>query len=122
MDKNSADKREERRRYPRIQKNIPLKIQKDNFDFVGQTQDISCIGAYCTVNKNIPLFSVISIVLLLPLKKNNKSNVCSVHCKGVIVRNELNPQNNKEYQIAIYFNDLRQSDKVKLSKYVQQHL
>ena len=118
---NSVE-RAERRRYPRVKREIPLRIKQDDYDFVGQTRDISCIGAYCTINKHIPLFSIISVILLLPLNKGRKDGGTSIRCKGVVVRIDNNPQNSKEYNIAIYFNRLREFDKAKLLEYVQRCL
>ena len=118
----SSNNRLERRRSPRVKQQVPLKIRLDDYDLVGQTRDISCIGTYCTVNKYIPPFSIISIVLLLPLKINNRNRVCNMRCQGVVVRTEENFENNKKYNIAIYFNRLNQSDKAKLLQYVQQYL
>ncbi|KPK43001.1 MAG: hypothetical protein AMJ78_00060 [Omnitrophica WOR_2 bacterium SM23_29] len=112
----------ERRRSPRVRRQIPLKIQFDDYDLVGQTHNISCIGAYCTVNKYIQPFSLISIILLLPLRRRNRSNIVNIRCQGVVVRSEESPQNDKKYNIAIYFNRLKRSDRVKLSQYVQQYL
>lgn len=118
----NSNERVERRRYPRVKSEIPLKIKYDNYDAIGKTCDISCIGAYCTVNKYIPLFSKISIVLLLPLRNPERTNVCSVRCKGAVVRVKKNPQSVTEYNIAIYFNELSLPGKTKLSQYVQQQL
>jgi len=111
----------ERRRYPRVIKQIPLRIRHEDYDLVGQTHDISCIGAYCTINKYIPVFSIISVVLLLP-SKTKKNVVSSVRCKGVVVRIEENQEKNKEFKVAIYFNRLRQKDRDKISQYVQHFL
>jgi c-di-GMP-binding flagellar brake protein YcgR len=119
---NNYQGRVERRRYPRVKREISLKIKYDNYDTMGQTRDISCIGAYCTVNKHIPLFSKISIILLLPLNNPGKNDYCSVRCKGAVVRVEKSAHNDNEYNIAIYFNEISRSGKVKLSQYVQQHL
>lgn len=118
----SPKNRFERRRFPRIKRQIPLKIKLDDYDLVGYTRDLSCIGTYCTVDRYIPPFSIISIVLLLPLKTNTSDGVSSVHCQGAVVRTEINPQNRNEYNIAVYFNRLKQSDKAKLLQYVQQYL
>ena len=112
----------ERRRSPRVKRQVALKIKFDDYDIVGRTRDLSCIGANCTINKYITPFSLISVIFLLPVRINNRSVVCNVCCKGVVVRVEGNPNNIKEYNVAIYFNRLRQSDKAKLSKYVQQYL
>jgi hypothetical protein len=112
----------ERRRYSRIKRQIPLKIKLDDYDLVGQTYDISCIGTYCRIDRSIPLFSIISIIILLPLKTNNRKSTCNVRCQGVVVRTEENTQNNRQYNVAIYFNRLTKPDKAKLSQYVQQYL
>ena len=109
---NSSNKGE-RRRCPRIKREVPLKIRYDDYELVGQTHDISCIGAYCTVNKYIQPFSLISIILLLPLRIKNRSNILNIRCQGVVVRSEENQQNAKNYNIAIYFNRLKNSDKIK---------
>ena len=119
---NRSNNRLERRRWPRIKQRVPLKIILDDYDVVGQTQDLSCIGAYCTVNKYIPPFSIISVILLLPLKMKNSDRVCSVHCRGAVVRAEENRQNKDRYNIAIFFNRIGQADRAKLLQYVRQHL
>ena len=118
----SMNNKTERRRAPRVERQIPLKIKLDDYDLVGQTHNISCFGAYCTISKYIPPFSLISIILLLPLKSAKINKFCNVRCQGVVVRTEENPQNSKEYNIAVYFNRLKQSDKTKLLQYVQQYL
>ena len=117
---NLVNNKLERRRSPRIRRQVPLKIQHEEYDLVGQTQDISCIGAYCTIDKYIPPFSLISIILLLPLKTNKRNSICNVRCRGVVVRAQVNPHNRKQYNIAIYFNRISKSDKAKLLQYVQQ--
>lgn len=112
----------DRRCNPRIKQQIPLKIRLDDYDLVGHTHDISCLGTYCTINKYLAPFSIVSIILLLPLTQNNKKTICNVQCQGVIVRTETDPANNKQYNTAIYFNRLKQSERLKLLRYVQQYL
>ena len=112
----------EKRRSPRVKRQVTLRIKGDDYDLTGRTRDISCIGTYCTVNKYIPPFSLISIILLLPLRINNQNTICNVRCQGVVVRTEENLENNGEYNIAIYFNRVRKLDKARLLQYVQQYL
>lgn len=112
----------ERRRSPRIKRQVSLKIKLDDYDLVGYTHDISYIGAYCSVNKYIPPFSLISVILLLPLNINNKNVTSDVRCQGVVVRTTQDPENSNAYNIAIYFKRLSQADKSKLSQYVSQYL
>lgn len=112
----------ERRRYPRITKELPLKIKTDNYDLVTQTKNISCIGAYCFVNKYIPPMTKISVVIVLSLKSKSKAKTTTkkVQCKGVVVRTEENPP--QGYNIAIYFNEISQREKNKVAKYVNQQI
>jgi hypothetical protein len=117
-----SDNSQERRRSPRIKREIALTIKTDDYDVIGQTRDISSIGAYCTVNRYIPPFSLISIVLLLPGRANRRGGIADVRCRGVVVRSEESPQRSNEYNIAIYFDRLRRSDKAKLLEYVQRYL
>ena len=120
---SSITQKSERRRSPRVKKQIALKISLEDYDVVGQTLDISSIGAHCNVSKYIPPFSIISIALLLPLKNNNgKHNTSTIRCQGAVVRCQPNTQNQHEYNIAIYFSRLKQSDKTKLLHYVHHHL
>lgn len=118
---NDLNSKVERRRYPRIKREIPLKIKLDDYDLVGQTNNISSVGTYCTVDKYIPVFSIISIILLLPIK-DTPEGVCSIRCKGAVVRSQENPEDKNKYNVAIYFNRLRKSDKTKLLQYVQHYL
>lgn len=109
----------ERRRYPRIEKSLPLKLSSDEYDIITQTKNISCIGAYCSVDRFIPLWTKLSIILLLPSASKRNPNI-KVKCKGVVVRTEKDPQGN--FNIAIYFNEITQAQKNKILKYVNQHL
>ena len=119
---SSLNNKIERRCSPRVKRQVSLKIKVNDYDLVGQTHDISYIGAYCSVNKYIPPFSLISIILLLPLKINSRSVISNVRCQGVVVRAVEDPKNNNLYNIAIYFKSLRQADKAKLLQYVHQYL
>jgi hypothetical protein len=108
----------ERRRHPRVAKELALKIKTDKYDLVTRTQNLSCIGAYCSVNKYIPALTKLSIMLLLPTKGKNTHS--KVQCKGVVVRTEDNPPSG--FNVAIYFNDINQHEKEKISKYINQYL
>ena len=110
----------ERRRYPRIKKELPLKIRGQGYDFVTQTKDLSCIGAYCYVNKYIPPMTKLSVMMLLPSESEEKNAALKVQCKGVVVRTDPNPPTG--FNIAIFFNDISQRNKDKISQYVNHFL
>lgn len=109
----------ERRQYPRVKKELPLSIAANGYDFITATQNISCLGAYCRVDKYIPPFTKIAVKLTLPMANNRKSN-CDVECKGVIVRTE--DENTGGFNIAIFFNEIRDNERQKISQYISQIL
>jgi len=71
----------DRRKYPRTQGNIPVKIYSDDFDVVTETKNLSRAGVYCQVDKYIEPMTKLNIHLLLSSKKRgedaNKENFLS---------------------------------------------
>ena len=65
----------ERRKFPRIQFNLPIKISEDECDLVTETKNISGNGAYCTVNGNIELMTKLKVILLVPVKKGGGDRI-----------------------------------------------
>jgi hypothetical protein len=111
----------EKRRFPRANKGLPIKINNGDFDIVTETKNISCIGAYCQIDKYIPPFTKIKATLLLPSKVKNAN--CYVRCQGTVVRvekenNTLEPQ----YNIAIYFSQITKASMSKIDRFVKDHL
>lgn len=106
----------ERRNYPRTVKKLPLTISyQQGIKVIATTQNISCSGVYCCVNKPLPLMSKVKIIILLPIC-NEK-----IKCSGVIVRSEptILEQAETAYQnVAIYFTDISDKDKEKIAHYV----
>lgn len=109
--------KEERRKYPRIEQRLPLKIVANGYDFVTSTQNISCVGAYCHVEKYVPPFTKIMVKLTLPIAIGNNHNV---ECKGVVVRTE--DEENGGFNIAVFFNEMNIHQRQKISQYINQFL
>ena len=113
----------ERRKYPRCNLNLPIKICDSNFDVVTETKNISGNGAYCVVNKEIPVMTKLNIVLLLPVKNDHKKGVKKINCKGVVVRSEYNKNNGqRSYNLGIYFNEIKESDRKQIISYTTNSL
>ncbi len=115
----------ERRRYPRIHKVIPLKVSSDKFDLVTQTKNISCNGAYCTTNKHLPVMTKLQITLLLPDKgRHRKTNdPLKVKCVGIVVRSQKDAASKKtKFNTAIFFEQIREKERGKLEEYIDAHL
>jgi c-di-GMP-binding flagellar brake protein YcgR len=110
----------ERRRYPRIEKKLPLNVAANGYDFATVTQNISCIGAYCHVDKYIPPFTKIAIKMALPIINIDKPDASNIECKGVVVRTE--DVKGGGFNIAIFFNAIENSQRKKISRYINQFL
>jgi len=115
----------ERRRAPRIEKNIPVKIGKEEYEIITETKNLSCIGALCKVDKYIEPLTKLKILLLVPHHdREKKDKYYKIECGGVVVRTEpLSLENGKKaYNIAIYFNEINELDKEKIAKFVEWNL
>lgn len=108
----------DRRRQPRVEEKIPLKIKDEGFDAISVTKNISCSGVFCQVDGYFPLLSKVKIVLLLPSEE--KSKAFPVHIDGVVVRSEpvkSSPESNCR-NIGIFFNKIKKQDQGRISNYI----
>lgn len=112
--------KKERRLFPRIQHDLPVKIAANGYDFITTTQNVSCVGAYCRINKYIPPFTKIMVKLTLPLALCRGAKNRNVECKGVVVRSE--DESEGGFNIAIFFNEIKDGERKKISKYISQIL
>ena len=108
----------ERRINPRLDHKLPMNMAVNGYDFSTTTHNLSCVGAYCHINKYVPPFTKISVKLSLPLDTAGKNNL--IECKGVIVRSE--DETKGGFNIAIFFNEIRSEERKKLAQYIKQFL
>lgn len=113
-----ARPRVERRKYPRIEEKIPLKLKDEEFDAITITKNISCSGVFCQVEKNFPLLSKVRVVLLLPAEGKTKAH--PIYIDGVVVRREPVKSAAKPncHNIAIFFSKIKRQDRAKISNYI----
>jgi len=110
---------QERRIHPRLEHKLPFNVAVNGYDFSTTTHNISCVGAYCHLDKYIPPFTKISVKLSLPVKgQAQKDNI--VECKGVVVRSE--DENKGGFNIAIFFNQMGLEQRKKISAYISRYL
>ncbi len=112
--------KKERRQYPRFEKQLPVNILANGYDFATTTQNISCFGAYCHVDKYIPPFMKVTIKLSLPSPLRDRNNNTNVDCRGVVVRSE--DEEKGGFNIAIFFYDIKENERHKISQYLSQFL
>jgi hypothetical protein len=107
----------EKRLFPRIDYQLPLQVVANGYDFVTYTKNVSCIGAYCHIDKYVPPFTRVNIKMSLPHSSGpERCKPGDIECKGVIVRTE--DENNGGYNVAIFFNGITESCREKISHYV----
>ena len=112
---------DERRRSQRAKTNVPVKILSDDGDVVTQTANISRSGVYCTVSRSVDVMSKLKVCLLIPVKKLGKASTKKINCQGIVVRSEPIP-GTKNFNIAVFFNDIIQRDADCIADYVSSHL
>lgn len=112
--------RKERRHFPRVNRKLPVNIIANGYDFITTTQNVSCVGAYCHVEKYIPPFTKIAVKINLPIATGEGNKHHLVECKGVVVRTE--DETNGGFNIAIFFNGIEDRYRKKISQYVKQFL
>jgi len=112
---------QERRKHPRVEGNIPLKLSSDEGDVVTETWNLSRTGVYCRVHKHISPMTKLKIHLLLPSRKSKRTVTKKISCQGVVVRTEQIP-GTEFYNTAIFFNEIRQKDSDNISDFINERM
>jgi hypothetical protein len=114
--------KKERRIHPRLAHRLPFKVAADGYDFTTSTENISCVGAYCHIDKYVPPFTRVMIKLDLPINVNAAAGGKSynLECKGVIVRSE--DEDKGGFNVAIFFNAIRDDQRRIISRYINRFL
>jgi len=87
----------------------------------GRIRNISTSGAYCTVDKFIPLNTMLDVTLLIPESaRPDGEKVKRMKCHGLVVRNQPveGDEANQRYGMALCFANIKKKDKVELRDYV----
>lgn len=110
----------ERRKHPRLNLELPLKVAANGYDFVTSTMNVSCLGAYCRIAKYVPPFTKVLVKLALPITTSAEKKSYNVECNGVIVRSEDELRGG--FNIAILFNHIKEAQRKKISEFLNQFL
>lgn len=115
----------ERRREARADVDLSLKIKKDKHVIDAHATNISSTGAYCTLDKFVPLNSKLNLTLLLPEKSGERRAAGEkVRCHGIVVRNQTASEDvvHPHYGIALFFTDLAKTDRNRIADFVRGQL
>ncbi|MCM8766019.1 MAG: PilZ domain-containing protein [Candidatus Omnitrophica bacterium] len=112
----------ERRKYPRVEKKLPIKAFGETFDFYTETMNIGAGGVLCYLEEPIPIATKLKITLILPSKKERKD--IKIDCEGAVVRiqENLNATGKERYYIAIMFTEISPQDREKIIQFVNEQL
>jgi hypothetical protein len=111
----------DKRKYPRVKKRVPVKLCFSDSDVITETKNISGNGALCAVTKPLNLMTKLDITMLIPKTAATDDTVKTIRCKGVVVRVERNGDESEySHDIAIFFNDIKEPDRKKLTNYITQ--
>ena len=113
----------ERRRFPRVARELSVKLSSDTFDLIAETQNISAAGVNCLVNRSLPVMTRLAMMILLPTQRGGKPGTRQIRCEGVVVRSEPTSARNQDmpqYETAVYFSGIRATDQDAIKRYVKQ--
>ncbi|MDD5613454.1 MAG: PilZ domain-containing protein [Candidatus Omnitrophica bacterium] len=101
---------------------LPLKLFHTDADFITETINISSGGAYCQIDRFIPVMTKLKILMFLPIIGRNRSH--KIECEGIIVRTEPEyPADDiDKYNIAIFFSNIAKKDCAKITSYVKKKM
>jgi hypothetical protein len=110
----------ERRGAPRADKNVAMKLKLGELDTVIHALNISASGAYCKIDKEIPLMSRVKLVIMLPDMDKPGEPERKIEVTGVVVREHpvVIDGKIKHFDLAIFFEDISQKDREAISGYV----
>ncbi len=108
----------EKRRHPRIEHGVPVKICAPCADLVTETKNISRSGVYCRVSKYLEPMTKLKVTLMLPVKKEGRLHTKKIICSGVVVRVENIPFEDA-FNVAVFFNEIKPGDGRALADHVQ---
>ena len=112
----------EKRKERRIKANLPVKmLYNDNIEVISRTENISLLGTYVEIDREIPVGTGLKVILDIPKYTPDLSESAEVSCKANVFRCNLAREigSKKYYGVGIFFTDfLNEVDRDKLSKYI----
>lgn len=114
---------QERRKHPRVSKNIPCELVVGSSTYTAQTKNLSCGGALCELPQIVPVMTKLGITFNLPALSQGAFRR-AIRCVGVVVRQEPHPNEagSNTYLTAIYFSELSQDDRKQIAEFVLQSM
>lgn len=116
---------DDRRRAPRVFARLTLSSVPEGSDasFAMETVDISASGAYCLVDRFVPLMTRVNLSMDLPENPHGhaaEAACVTVRAEGIVVRVEQNAEGNgAAYRLALFFSALEGDGRSRLEDFVR---
>ena len=107
----------EKRRHPRLEGNIPVKITSDQGDILTETINLSTYGALFRISQRLEPMTKLKIHLLLPLRKGNGEHPKKISFQAVVVRVQASQEDG--YDTAIFFSDIAPKDSRAIDEFIE---
>jgi len=108
---------EERRRYPRSRRSLPLIKDESGPGVLNHVDNISANGVLCHTVRPIPLMTRMRICLDLPHPTDRR-----IDAEGIVVRCDPDAQGDDQFKVAILFTRLDDEDHSAVRHFVEHDL
>lgn len=108
----------ERRSAPRVRARLTVATAAEDQSFAMETLDISVSGAYCLVDRFVPLMTRVRLAIEIPLAGRD---ALIVKAQGIVVRIEPQERAIRDepgYRLALFFSDVEEIGRQALEQFV----
>lgn len=109
--------RDERRRYPRSRRGLPIIVDEAGPGVLNHVDNISANGILCHTIKPVPLMTRMRIVLELPKPVDHR-----IDAEGIVVRCDPDDIGDDHFKVAILFTRVDDADHEAIRKFVEHDL
>jgi hypothetical protein len=108
---------EERRRYPRSRRGVPVIVDEGGPGILNHLDNVSGSGVLCHTVRPIALMTKMSIKIDLPEPVGKP-----VECEGIVVRCEPHDVGDDHFKVAILFTHMSDEDREAVEEFVSHDL
>ena len=123
MPTKAARRRSERRRKPRADARLSMRVEGSHdgeaTQIVTESQNISASGVYCTSSRFLPPLSKIALTIVLPKVPGGRGTQELIKCDGIVVRCEpVAKKADKRWELACMFSGLEDRRRGQIEEFV----
>jgi len=109
----------ERRRHPRASIDCPVTLALGEGDCEARLRDVSRAGVCFFLDRRVPEMTILRMQLELP---EDQGGTRHIEGSGVVVRCQAIGPHVDHYEVAVFLNDMTESNREALEQYVTAHV